>query len=413
MTRRTTQLATDCFKLSLGSLRQRPTRTWLTMIGIFIGIAAVVALISLGQGMRDAINAAFVSVGTDKIILQAQSAGFGPPGTDAAGKITEHDLIIVSHVLGVRQVAGRTLQGVNVEFADVSHTIFMADLPQEENARDLVIEAFRLRIKEGRPLQSSDRAKVVIGNDLLTKEVFPKPVRLNSRILLNGKRFTVVGILEKSGQPGRDELVIMNRNDARTLLELDDELSAVVAQIEKGETPSAVAKRIERAMRQDRHQQEGFEDFTVQTSEELINSINTILLIVQLVLVGIAAISLLVGGIGIMNTMYTSVLERTSEIGTMKAIGAKNSDILLLFLLESGMLGLVGAVIGILLGMGFSKLVELGAVSMFGPNILQASFPPYLIIGALLFGFFIGTLSGVFPARQAAHMHPVEALRYD
>src|SRR3989344_8801815 len=186
MTRDKTQLVKDAFKLSFMSLRQRTTRTWLTMIGIFIGIAAVVALISLGQGMKDAINGAFATIGTDKVILQAQSAGFGPPGTDVAGKITERDLALVEHVPGVRRVAGRTLQGVNVEFADKVQTIFMADLPQDEESRDLILESFQLKVKEGRQLKSVDRGNVIVGYDLYGKDIFPKQARVNSRILLNG-----------------------------------------------------------------------------------------------------------------------------------------------------------------------------------------------------------------------------------
>ena len=127
--------------------------------------------------------------------------------------------------------------------------------------------------------------------------------------------------------------------------------------------------------------------------------------------VGIALISLLVGGIGIMNTMYTSVLERTREIGVMKAIGAKNSDVLGMFLIESGLLGLVGGAIGVIIGMSISKLVEIGANSAFGPGTIVAVFPPYLIIGALAFSFIVGALSGVLPARRASKLKPVDALR--
>ena len=147
----------------------------------------------------------------------------------------------------------------------------------------------------------------------------------------------------------------------------------------------------------------------MQTSEELIKSVNTILGVVQAIFIGIAAISLLVGGIGIMNTMYTSVLERTHDIGIMKAIGARNSDILSIFLLESGLLGLAGGAIGVLLGVGLSKLVEyFGSQSV---GMLQASFSWHLIGGALAFSFIVGMISGALPARQASRMHPVEALR--
>ena len=133
----------------------------------------------------------------------------------------------------------------------------------------------------------------------------------------------------------------------------------------------------------------------------------------QAVLVGIAAISLLVGGIGIMNTMYTSVLERTKEIGTMKAVGARNSDILLIFLMESGLLGLVGGAIGIAIGFGLGKGTEYIAGMYLGSGLLRAVFPWYLILGALAFSFIIGSLSGALPAVQASRLKPVDALRYE
>ncbi len=122
---------------------------------------------------------------------------------------------------------------------------------------------------------------------------------------------------------------------------------------------------------------------------------------------------MLVGGIGIMNTMYTAVLERTREIGIMKAIGARNEDILAIFLIESGLLGMTGGSLGILLGAALSKGVEFAAAQMWGPNLLQASIPWYLIAGALLFSFLAGTISGVLPARQASHMKPSDALQYE
>ena len=134
-------------------------------------------------------------------------------------------------------------------------------------------------------------------------------------------------------------------------------------------------------------------------------------MIVQGVLVGIAAISLVVGGIGIMNTMYTAVTERTKEIGIMKATGAKNSQILLLFLFESGMLGLFGGAIGVALGFSISKSIELIAFQIFESFLIKASFSPLLLIGSLLFAFIVGAASGVFPALQAAKLKPVDALR--
>ncbi len=132
---------------------------------------------------------------------------------------------------------------------------------------------------------------------------------------------------------------------------------------------------------------------------------------VQVLLVGIAAISLLVGAIGILNTMYTAVLERRREIGIMKAIGARNSDVLYIFLVESGLLGLTGGIIGLLLGVGIAKLIQLIAYLALGESLIQATIPIWLIIGSLTFAFLIGALSGTLPARQASLLHPVDALR--
>ena len=134
-------------------------------------------------------------------------------------------------------------------------------------------------------------------------------------------------------------------------------------------------------------------------------------MVIQGVLVGIASIALIVGGIGIMNTMYTSVLERTKEIGVMKAVGATNKRILTLFLIESGFLGFFGGVIGVTLGLGISKLVEAIAFAQFGESLIKADVSLTLLLGALFFSFAVGAMSGVLPARQASKLKPVEALR--
>lgn len=401
----------DYLRLATGSLRKRFLRTSLTIIGIFIGIAAVVALISLGQGMQDAINAQFASVGSDKITIQGASAGFGPPGQDTAGSVSEDDLRIVRQVSGVAIAAGRLFRGLNIEYADETKNEFVSSLPKDQKERDLVVEAVNLKIKHGRQLKPSDKGKIVIGYNYWAEELFPKNVPLGANLLIQGKQFEVVGLMDKIGA-GRDDVIIMNEEDLRDLTGTKEELSAIFAQVAKGETPSTVAERVARALRRDRGQKEGQEDFTVQTSEELISSINTILNVVQAVFIGIAAISLLVGGVGIMNTMYTSVLERNRDIGIMKAIGARNSDILWIFLIESGLLGMAGGAIGVALGVSLSKLVEIIGRQVVG-DLLQATFSPTLLIGAIIFSFLIGVASGVMPALAASKLPPVVALRGD
>ena len=176
---------------------------------------------------------------------------------------------------------------------------------------------------------------------------------------------------------------------------------------------NVLKSEIEDKLRKERHVKKGEEDFNVQTSEQLMGSFKNILLIVQILLIGVGSISLIVGGINIMNSMYTSVLQRTKEIGIMKAIGAKNSDILLIFLIEAGLLGLIGGAIGTFFGFLISKSAQIIAFKILGSNLLIIDFNPFLIISALAFSFFIGMLSGVAPAIQASRLKPAETLRYE
>ncbi|MEM2916484.1 MAG: ABC transporter permease [Candidatus Woesearchaeota archaeon] len=399
----------DYLIIAFGSMRKRFLRTSLTMLGIFIGIAAVVSLISLGQGMQDAINAQFASIGTDKIIIQGATAGFGPPGSNTAGIIDKHDLDIVKRTAGVKRAAGRLLRTVTGEFEGESDNILALSMPEEPEDRALAEEANNLRVEQGRMLKPDDRKKAVVGNNIWNSKKFSKKMTIGSKLLLNGEKFEIIGLMPKIAT-NVDMVVLINEEDAREIMNEDEQFSMIAAQVVPGEAPSKVADRISRAMRKDRHQKEGFEDFTIKTSEEVIKSVNTILGVVQAVFIGIALISLLVGGIGIMNTMYTAVLERKKDIGIMKAIGARNRDVMLIFLLESGLLGMAGGAVGIVIGMGLSKTVEIIATGIIG-NLLKASFSWYLIVGALAFSFLVGMISGVLPARQASRLPPVEALR--
>ncbi|RMD57962.1 ABC transporter permease [Candidatus Woesearchaeota archaeon] len=399
----------DYLRIATASLKRRGLRTLLTTTGVFIGIAAIVALISLGQGLRAAVNEQFASVGFDKIIIQGASANFGPPGQDAAGTVSEDDLKIVKRTPGVSRAAGRILQSARIESRDELEVLFVASVPEESDARKLVIDANNIKLAKGRMLSAGERGAVIAGNDLWQGSTFEKPLQLGNKILINGKKFKIVGLLEKIGA-GRDNSLMINEKDARELFNKSKEYSAIFAETTRGASPSKVADKVMRALRRERGQKEGFEDFTVQTSEELIASINTVLGVIQAVFVGIALISLLVGGIGIMNTMYTSVLERQKDIGIMKSIGARRADIIALFVLESGFLGLAGGIVGSALGTGLAKLAEILGQNVIG-GAIRAHISAELIAFALAFGFSVGMISGILPARDASKLAPVEALR--
>ncbi|MEK6967840.1 MAG: ABC transporter permease [Nanoarchaeota archaeon] len=383
------------------------------MVGIFIGIAAVVSLISLGQGLKDAVGQQFASIGTDKIIVQAASMGFGPPGTGAVSNLTDRDLKIVRGVSGVKSTSSRLIRSVKLEFHKKAIFIVAGSMP-EDDTRHLVMDAVNTKPISGRMVEPGDTFKVTLGNGYATRKIFDRYLQVGDKVLINGYEMEVVGILEKTGHVGGgDTVAIINEKTMREILKINNLHDAIFAQVQNPLEVEKVVEDIERALRKSRDVKEGKEDFKVQSSTSLLASLDVILNIVQVVLVGIAAISLIVGGIGIMNTTYTSVIERTKEIGVMKAIGATNKDILMIFLLEAGLLGMTGGLIGIIIGMGLAKLVEIAALGAFGKSLIQASFPPYLLIGALLFSFVIGSISGLWPAMQASRLKPVDALRYE
>ena len=403
----------DYFFIAFSYMKHRRLRTWLTMLGIFIGIAAVVSLVSLGKGMQDAINSQFASFGTDKIIITSKSPGFVPPGTLSTGKVTEDDVKLLRRVPGVKFAAGRILESVSVDFGDEQKSFFAISVPNDEEGFNLIKEVGKLSAKDGRILKGSDKKKVMIGYDIAYKNAFAKKIRPGNKLKMKGDTFEVIGIAEKIGDPDRDNAIYMMENEMRKFFNKKDEYSLLLAQIDETEDPDLVAQRIKQTMRRDRNQKIGKEDFKIMTSKEILNQLNTILQLVTGVLIGIAAISLVVGGIGIMNTMYTAVLERTRDIGIMKAIGAQNKDIMSIFLVESGLLGLVGGLVGIMLGVGIAKSFEMIATFAWGQNLLQAATPWYLFVFAILFAFLVGAFSGLFPARQASHLKPSEALKYE
>jgi putative ABC transport system permease protein len=404
-------MLSEYLKMAVRSISKRKKRTALTMLGIFVGIAAVVALVSLGQGLQGTLNAQFEKIGGDKIIIQSQGAAAS--SEFAQHPLTDRELDLVGDVNGVVQTAGYIFGAASVQYNKVQRTMFMVSIPKTAREAELVRAVGTWEPESGRLLSHKDKGKVVVGYNLAYNSVFGRNVIVGDKLLIKDELYDVVGVVKRIGDPGMDGGVLLPEDDARRVADDLTTYSIIVAQTAKGVNPDDIADKIEKSIRRDRHQKEGQEDFSVQTATELIASFNAVFNIIQVVFVGIAAISLLVGGIGIMNVMFTAVLERTREIGVMKAIGARNRDVLTLFLIESGLLGTAGGIIGIIIGSAISKTVEVGANAAFGPGTIYAVFPVWLIVGALLFSFVIGAMSGVLPARRASKLRPVEALRYE
>ncbi len=403
--------------LSFKNLSQRRLRSWLTMIGIFIGIAAVVSLIGLGEGLRTAITSQFGFLGTDVLSVRAAGLDFaGPPGTGAVNPLEDDLVEEIVRVNGVAAAFNRGVAPATLEFNDVQTLGYIASVPEGENRKEFE-RLLNLETERGRLLRDSDSRGIVLGNNFAEDEilgeenVFEKPLRIGDTLIVNDFEFEVVGILEKKGSFIIDGSALMNEENYLDVFGDDGTTDIIAVRVKDVDEIDQVQEDIEKLLRRERDVKEGEEDFTVESPQSALQSLNDTLFAVQLFVYIVAGISLLVGGIGIMNTMYTAVLQRTRDIGIMKAIGARNSRIFLLFFIESGFLGMVGGIIGILLGLAFAYgMAALGRLFL-GAELIQANVSPLLIFGALLFSFTLGTGFGVLPALQASKLQPVEALK--
>lgn len=399
----------ELFKVAVRNIVHRKRRAWLTIIGIFIGIAAVVALVSLGQGLQQSVESEFEQIGSDKVFINP--GGDQTRGQTTSSHLTEDDLQAVRNAQAVENAAGVIFSTTTSEFQGEQGFVTVLGLPTDET-QSLVETSWAIEIEEGRKTRSTDSSSVVIGSTV-AQDAFEDEVELRNQITIKGEEFRVIGIMKPTGDPSIDRSVTIPFERARELVDRDEgSYDWIFAGIQEGFTPEEAKEDIERNMRRVRNVEEGNEDFTVSTQEDLLDSFNQILGVVQGVVIGIAGISLLVGGVGIMNTMYTSVTERTREIGVMKAIGATRRQILLIFLMESGIIGLFGGILGLLAGVGLSTLASMAAT-----NLSQIQINPYispeLVLGSLVFAFLLGMISGVLPAIRASKLEPAEALRYE
>ncbi|MFH1850389.1 MAG: ABC transporter permease [archaeon] len=401
----------DFFMFSCRNIRNRKVRSYLTMIGIFIGIAAVVSLIGLGEGLRMAITGQFGELGTDVLTVQAGGVQMGPPGSGVINPLTVDDAEKIRQIPGVKYAISRLVRSGRVEFRDHQKIEYIVSLPDGDERRELV-RIMNVEVESGRLLKDGDLYKVVLGANYVDDKKFGQPVNVGQRVTIEGKTFEAVGIMKSKGSFLIDNAIVMNDDVMRDLYNDHDKVDILAVIVRDEAQIKAIQGNLEKLLRKERNVKEGEEDFSVETPENAVKTLNDSLFAVQLFVYIIAGISLLVGGIGIMNTMYTAVLERTKEIGIMKSIGARNSDIFTLFFIESGLIGSLGGLIGMILGVLMATGLSAAGRLALGSDLISASFSPWLLAGALAFSFTIGSLAGIAPALSAARLHPVDALRF-
>jgi putative ABC transport system permease protein len=392
----------DIVLQSIKNLKKEGVRTFLTLIGVVIGIGAIVSLLSVGQGLNLAVETQLEQLGSNTIYIIP-----GNPFSQAVSRvtITQNDLDKIKSITNVTDVIPMYIYPVALEFNNEIKGIQAFGVDPTEG--QVFIDMGYYEIVDGRWLEDSDSSSVVIG-EKLAKEGFDKEINLRKLIVLNGIEYKVVGVIKNLIQTDVDSanLVMMSVNGIKKLAPNIGPAETWVRVNSSNDVKKASDK-----MKEYFDDKYGERSVYVITSDQLLEQVGSIFGLITLFLVGIGSISLVVGGVGIMNAMVTSVVERTKEIGILKALGASNSKILLLFILEAAFIGAIGGIIGITIGYILSIIVSIIAVGSGFP--LQAAITWQITLGALAFSMIIGMVSGILPAKRAADMDPIEALRYD
>jgi putative ABC transport system permease protein len=403
----------DVLKYSISNLWKRKLRSFLTILSILIGITAIFALISFGQGINDYMNDFAQEMGTDKIMMMPGGGLVTSPGTSNI-KFTEDDIDFIRKIKGVDEVTGMPGASGKIGFKDYKEKYTLVfGFSTDGDERRLVEDMFGgVEIIDGRVLKEGDVLKAVLGYSYtVPNKMFKKAISVGDKITINDVPVEVIGFYEEIGSPTDDAQIYVSKEGYKEIFGAED-VEYIYIRAAPDQNPSELADSIKEKFRKHRGLRKGEEDFMVQTFEDMLATFTNVIVILNGILVIIALISVVVAAVNIMNTMYTSIMERTQEIGIMKSIGAKNRFILFIFMAESGILGLIGGCAGILLGYGIAKLGGFIAAS-YGLSMLRPAFPLWLIVGCLVFAISVGTGSGLLPSLQASKLNPVDALRYE
>jgi putative ABC transport system permease protein len=402
-------------KVAFQALYLNKMRSFLTMLGIIIGVGAVVAMLSIGIGAQQSVIQSVQSIGSNLIIITPgnpeEEEGIGQQiamGSQQS-KLMEGDLTSIEREATlITQAAPVVFSTSIISYMNKStqSTIYAST----ENGRGL----YNMEIEEGKFYSRSDVSNslsvAVIGQTVVTK-LFGNINPIGKIIKIDGQNFKVIGTLEARGTDtfgnDQDDFLSVPVTTAQNKLYGLDSYNMILAQSVSEKDIDAASEEIESILRRHRNIKPGESaDFSVRNQTQILDIVSTITGIFTVVIAGIAGISLLVGGIGIMNIMMVSVTERTREIGIRKAIGAKNRDILIQFLVESIVLSITGGIFGILFAVIVSEIL-----SRF--TILDTTITWVPIVIALSFSTIIGLFFGIYPAMRAARLNPIDALRYE
>jgi putative ABC transport system permease protein len=401
----------DAFSYAIHNLQVNKLRTLLTVLGIIIGVTTIISIMSIGEGLKKDITSQLESFGSDRMFIipiNLEGKGFGSAGgSPTSGKLFEKDVDRILKVPGVMSTSKLVYGKATVEFKDksINTLVYATTANLYEQWADLY------PIETGRTFKDSESGVVILGNDAANVIFGKKQVGIGNVMTINGKTYRVVGILKRQGtslSQADDSAIYVPFDDGTTLFSKQlakDEINFISIKVDPGYDPEQIKNNIEFELASLHRVTLDNKDFTVVTADFVNKTIGSVLDMLTLFLFLITLISGVVGGIGIANTMFMSVVERTKEVGILKSVGGSRRDILTLFLVESGLLGLVGGLIGLVVA-----YLLLNLAASFGlPYVLK----PEFIFYTILFSFIVGVAAGLFPARQAADMDAVEALNFE
>ena len=401
----------EYFRIAVRNIKTRRLRSWLTILGIVVGIFLVIALISLSSGLKNSITKQIAALGGDVVLVMPGSLDNPMMTFAGGGKLSKEDIQAVKEIRDVDVALPTDQKAEFIRFNNVQKTVFVSGMSLDEG-KDFLTNFQGWELKEG-DWPSSGKRELIAGSLVADKDFFGKRVQTGDEMVVNGRKFTVTGILESIGSKADDTSVYLDWPIYQEITgDRSGEAFAIMVKAKDGVLPDQLAEEIKTKLEEVRKRKRGEDvsDFSVITPEKMSSIAGGITGAIQTAVFLFAGISIFVGGLSITNAMYTAVRERTREIGTMKAIGATNKAIIFIFLIESGIVGLIGGAGGVALGLVIAKLAEhcAGGDNAF---MLEAYISPQLIIFGLLFSFLVGCISGYLPAKRAAKLKPTEALR--
>jgi putative ABC transport system permease protein len=397
--------------LAVRSISRNKTRSFLTMLGIIIGVAAVIAMLAVGQGARDAINAQIESMGTNVIMVSPGAHNQGGVHMEAgtSSQLTEEDVTAIkSQCPSVQFVTPMVRTSAQIKFENQNWRTQIYGV----YASYLDIRSWQLQ--SGTVFSDGDErgaTKVCIVGQTIVDNLFSGEDPIGKIIRIGKLPFKIVGVLSVKGQSSfgqdQDDIIMAPFSTVQKKIMGTTYVSSINASAVSEKSVESGRQEIDQALSNKRKGSGGDgASYTIRTQTDISNMANQTSQTLSILLASIAAVSLVVGGIGIMNIMLVSVTERTREIGIRMAVGAKGNDVLLQFLVESLMLSVCGGIIGIILGTGFSSLIS----SFQGWAVRVSPFAVFLGFG---FSAAIGMFFGWYPARKAANLNPIDALRYE